>query len=69
MVGSEKVPTVVLEATIVLSGDLTATSHRTIWASEAYKIIVRDDDKTDGTYTGFHFSSDTSQKLQSTKPA
>jgi hypothetical protein len=63
------VPAVVLEATITLTGDINATSHRTIWVSEAYRIIVRTDDKTDGTYETFHYTSDTSQKLQSTRPS
>jgi hypothetical protein len=69
MVGTENVPAVVIEATVTLTGDITATSHRTIWVSEAYRMIVRSDDKTQGSYSGFNFSSDTSEKLQSTKPS
>lgn len=68
-VGSESVQTVVIEATVTLSGDINATSHRTMWVSELYRLIVRSDDKTQGSYSGFQFSSDTSEKLQSTKPA
>jgi hypothetical protein len=67
-VGGEQVPTVVLDATVTTDGDVKSTSHRTIWTSEAYRLIVRQDDKINGTYGGFAFSGDTSSVIQSTKP-
>jgi hypothetical protein len=68
-IGSEQVPTVVVEATVTTSGDITSTSKRTMWTSEAYRLIVRQDEKLDGTYSGFKFNADTSSVLQSTKPS
>jgi hypothetical protein len=40
-----------------------------MWTSEAYRLIVRQDEKLDGTYSGFKFTADTSSVLQSTKPS
>ncbi|MEY2567363.1 MAG: hypothetical protein QOE35_1892 [Actinomycetota bacterium] len=68
-IGSEQVPTVVVEATVTTSGDINSTSKRTMWTSEAYRLIVRQDEKLDGTYSGFKFTADTSSVLQSTKPS
>jgi hypothetical protein len=68
-IGGEQVPTVVLEATVTTGGDVVSTSKRTIWTSEAYRLVVRQDDKTNGTYSGYAFKFDTSSVLQSTKPA
>jgi hypothetical protein len=68
-VGGEQVPCVVLEATVTTGGDIVSTSKRTIWTSEAYKLVVRQDDKSNGTYSGYSFKFDTSSVLQSTKPA
>jgi hypothetical protein len=68
-IGSEQVPTVVVEAKVVTSGDITSTSTRTMWTSEAYRLIVRQDEKTNGKFGAFPFSIDTSSVMQSTKPS
>jgi len=68
-VGSEQVPTVVLESTVTTSGDLVSTSKGTRWVSEAYRLTVREDTQMQGTYSGFSFNSNTSSVLQSTKPS
>jgi hypothetical protein len=68
-IGGEQVPTVVVEAKVVTSGDITSTSTRTMWTSEAYRLIVRQDEKTNGKFGAFPFSADTSSVMQSTKPS
>lgn len=68
VIGGESVQTIVLEATVVTDGDIKSTSTRTIWVSEAYRLIMRQDEKINGSYGGFAFSGDTSSVLQSTKP-
>ena len=69
VIGGESVQTVVVEANVVTDGDVKSTSKRTMWVSEAHRLIVRQDEKVNGTYSGFAFSGDTSSVLQSTKPA
>jgi hypothetical protein len=69
-IGGEQVPTVVVETKVVTDGDIKSTSTGAMWVSEAYRLIVRSDEKRSGTYGGaFAFSSDTSSVMQSTKPS
>jgi hypothetical protein len=68
-IGGEAVPTVVVQTTVTTDGDIKSTSNGTMWVSEAYRLIVREDGKMNGTYGGFAFSSDTSSVMQSTKPS
>jgi hypothetical protein len=63
------VPTVVVETNVVTDGDIKSTSKGTMWVSEVYRLIVREDGKMNGTYGAFAFSSDTSSVMQSTKPS
>ena len=67
-IGGEAVPTVVVETAVTTDGDVKSTSNGTMWVSEAYRLIVREDGKISGTYGGFAFSGDTSSVMQSTKP-
>jgi hypothetical protein len=68
-IGGEQVPTVVVETKVVTDGDIKSTQTGTMWVSEAYRLIVRTDNKINGTYGAFAFSGDTSSVMQSTKPS
>jgi hypothetical protein len=68
-IGSESVPTVVVQADVTTDGDVKSTDNRVMWVSEAYRLTVKQTDKTNGTYGAFAFSSDTTEVLQSTKPS
>ena len=68
-IGGEQVPTVVVETKVVTDGDVKSTQIGTMWVSEAYRLIVRTDNKINGTYGAFAFSGDTSSVMQSTKPS
>ena len=68
-IGGEQVPTVVMETKVVTDGDVKSTSTGTMWVSEAYRLIVQEHNKINGTYGAFAFSGDTSSVMQSTKPA
>ncbi|HUQ39441.1 MAG TPA: hypothetical protein VM030_04755 [Acidimicrobiales bacterium] len=68
-IGTEKVDTLVIDATVQTSGDITSTSTQKIWASPAYRLVVQDQGTTDGSFGGTKFHSEISRKLKSTKPA
>ena len=68
-IGGEQVPSVVVETKVVTDGDVKSTQTGTMWVSEAYRLIVRTDNKINGTYGAFAFSGDTSSVMQSTKPS
>jgi hypothetical protein len=69
-VGSETVPTTVIDAVITTSGNVASTTHSTIWVSEKYRMIVRTDSVADITQPVFVAGhSETSSKLVSTKPS
>jgi len=64
-IGGEAVPTAVVEGDFRFSGAFTGTSKRTLWGSDRYRLIVRQDEATD---LGFAKSQSRSV-LVSTKPA
>jgi hypothetical protein len=64
-VGGERVDTVVLELVTETSGDIVSTMTSTLWVSQRYSLIVR----TDSKGTSPLGPSETSSKLQSTRPA
>jgi hypothetical protein len=68
-IGGEAVPTVVVETNVVTDGDVKSTSKGTMWVSEAYRLIVQEHNKINGTYGAFAFSGDTTSVMQSTKPS
>ncbi|MDQ1445870.1 MAG: hypothetical protein QOI20_2334 [Acidimicrobiaceae bacterium] len=67
-IGGEQVPTVVLNAVLKGSGDITFTTDTTNWVSLAKGLIVRADEKTDGTIGSVTFNSQSTMALTSTKP-
>jgi hypothetical protein len=68
-IGGEQVATVVLGVTLKGSGDISFTTTETDWVAPSKSLIVRTDQKTDGTISGVQFHSESSQTLQTTRPA
>lgn len=72
-VNGETVPTVVIKATISTKGDVVSTIKRTTWVSDQRRLVVREDDVTDGSFSdpdvNLTFHTETSQRLQSINPA
>jgi hypothetical protein len=68
-IGGESVPTVVLSVQLKASGDITFTQNATDWVAMAKGLIVKNEQTTDGSLGGVTFHSQSSQVLQSTKPA
>jgi hypothetical protein len=68
-IGGEQVSTVVLGVTLQGSGDITFTTNETDWVAPSKSLIVRTDQKTDGTISGVQFHSESTQTLQTTRPA
>lgn len=69
-VGTGRVDALVVEVTIVSSGDVTFTSRQTLWVSEGNRLVVRLEETTNGTLGGIvTFSSTSVDRLASLTPA
>lgn len=68
-VGGEKVDTLVIDAVVNTSGDITSTTKEKIWVAPTYRLIVEDQGVTDGMFGTTKFHSEQTRKLKSTKPA
>lgn len=64
-VGPESVPTVVVQATLVTTGDVTSRGTQTLWVAESRRLVVREQSTTDGTYGSFSFHSTAEERLLS----
>lgn len=69
VVGGETVSTWVLRAQVQTSGDVTSTIASTIWYSPRYRLAVQTHANGRGSFSGFQFESDTTEKLVSVTPA
>jgi hypothetical protein len=67
-VGGVAVPALVVEAVLTLTGDLVSTSKQTLWVSDRHRLIVRQDDATEGRLGIVAFSSTSSETLVTLAP-
>lgn len=67
-VGGQRVPTLVVEVVLTLTGDVVSTSRQTLWVSTARRLVVRQDEATDGRFGLVTFSSTSSDTLVSLVP-
>lgn len=67
-VGPDRVPTLVVEAVLVLSGDVVSTSRQTLWVATSRRLVVRQDDVTEGRIGLVAFSATSSDTLVSLTP-
>jgi len=67
-VGAERVPALVVEVALTLTGDVMSTSKQTLWVSTARRLVVRQDDSTSGTLGLVSFSGTSSDVLVSLTP-
>lgn len=67
-VGGQQVPALVVEVTLSLTGDVTVTSTQTLWVAVDKRMIVRQDDNTQGRAGLITFSSTASDVLVSLTP-
>lgn len=68
-VGSETVNALVVEVVLSLAGDVVSTSRQTLWVSPRHRMVVRQDEATDGRLGAITFSSSSSSRLLSLTPA
>ncbi|MDP9072074.1 MAG: hypothetical protein M3N68_12505, partial [Actinomycetota bacterium] len=68
-VGGENVPAIVVEATITTGGDVVSTTRQTLWISDRYRLVVQQQDVTDGRIGTITFRSESTDRLLSTRPA
>ena len=68
-VGGVAVPALVVEAVLTLTGDLVSTSKQTLWVSDRHRLIVRQDDATEGRLGVVAFSSASSETLVTLTPS
>ncbi len=67
-VGAERVPALVVEVVLALSGDIMSTSRQTLWLSAGHRIVLRQDESTNGRFGLFTFSSTSTDSLLSLTP-
>lgn len=67
-VGGKRVPALVVEVVLTFSGDVVSTSRQTVWLSGRDRLIVRQDESTDGRFGLVTFSSTSSGTLVSLTP-
>lgn len=68
-VGADRVPTLVVELVLTITGDVTSTSRQTLWISAAKRLVVRQDDTSQGTLGVLTFSATSSDTLISLAPS
>lgn len=67
-VGAARVPALVVEVVLTLSGDVVSTSRQTLWVSTRDRLVVRQDDTTQGSLGLVTFSGTSSDTLVSLTP-
>ncbi|HUP69243.1 MAG TPA: hypothetical protein VM142_05445 [Acidimicrobiales bacterium] len=68
-VGSQSVPAVVVQATVVTTGDLTSRGTQTLWVAESRRLVVREQSATEGTFGAFSFRSTAEERLLQLDPS
>jgi hypothetical protein len=67
-VGGEAVPVVVVEAAITTGGDVVSTGTQKLWISERYRLVVQQQEVTDGRFAAVGFHLESTDKLASIHP-
>ena len=67
-VGADRVPALVVEVVLTLTGDITVTSRQTLWVLVERRLIVRQDDATQGSAGLITFTATSSDVLKSLTP-
>jgi hypothetical protein len=67
-VGGERVPVFVVEVVVTIGGDVVSTSRRTLWVSDRYRLVIQQQDVSDGHFGSVTFHSESMEKLLSTRP-
>lgn len=67
-VGADRVPALVVEVVLTITGDVVSTSKQTLWISAAHRLVVRQDDDTRGSFGLISFSGSSTEILRSLTP-
>lgn len=68
-VGVESVPTVVVQATVLTTGDLNSRGTQTLWVAESRRLVVREQSATEGSFGAFSFRSTAEERLLHLDPS
>lgn len=68
-VGGTRVRAAVVEATTTTSGDIVSTGRQTLWVSEEHRLVVRQQEVTDGRVGTLTFHTESDDVLRSLTPA
>jgi hypothetical protein len=68
-IGGDATPTIVIESTLRLTGDVTYTGHMQNWYDGAHRLSVKDHTKGNGAIGTVQFTTDITSVLRSTKPS
>lgn len=67
-VGADTLEALVVQATLVTSGDLASRGTQTLWVAESRRLVVREQAATEGTFGAFSFRSTSDERLISLTP-
>jgi hypothetical protein len=67
-VGDQRVPALVVEVVLSLSGDIVSTLTQTTWVSLERRLLLRQDEASDGRFGVVRFSGSTSETLLALTP-
>lgn len=67
-VGDQRVPALVVEVVLSLSGDIVSTLTQTTWISLERRLLLRQDEASDGRFGVVRFSGSTSETLVALTP-
>lgn len=67
-VGDQRVPALVVEVVLSLSGDIVSTLTQTTWVSLERRLLLRQDEASDGRFGVVRFSGSTSETLVALTP-
>jgi hypothetical protein len=68
-IGGTATPTIVIQSTLKLTGDITYTGHMQTWADPAHRLSVKEHTKGEGTVGGVPFTTDITNVIRSTQPS
>ena len=68
-IGGESTPTIVIQSTLKLTGDITYSGHMQTWVDPTHRLSVKEHTKGEGTVGGVPFSTDITNVIRSTRPS
>ena len=68
-IGGKAEPAVVVDAVLTATGDVSFKTEQILWGSPRYKLLLRQDETSDGRYRAVSFHSHSTSVLKSVHPS